>query len=102
VGDVESEHEVKDGVLITRRKASGQGGAKAYLKWLAVHEPRVMGALLIRTMPQQARVTVDTRTQITYRSIEDVKVELREIGIDVHKLVEPEDEIEEMERAEAA
>jgi len=65
-----------------RRKATGKGGLKGYLKWAAVYRANAFIPQLGRVMPTQINVKAEAPKRVVYPSLEDSRAALRARGID--------------------
>jgi hypothetical protein len=86
VGEVEEEEIFdKDGESTGkfRRRATGRGGLKGYLKWAAVHRASSFIPQLGRIMPLQVNAKADVKPKrVPYRSYAEICDALRAKGID--------------------
>jgi hypothetical protein len=65
-----------------RRKATGKGGLKGYLKWAAVHRANAFIPQLGRVMPTQINVKAEAPKRVEYPNLDDTRAALRARGID--------------------
>lgn len=79
---------LKDAILYAAQKVGEDGkgldGLVGYLTRIAKTDPRTYAALLARVIP--LHVTATSTTEVTYRSVEEVKAELRSRGILIDRI----------------
>jgi hypothetical protein len=56
----------------------GEGGRLGYLMWAAVYQPAQFLTLLNRVMPLQINTKTEKTYDVTYRSVEQVTLELKD------------------------
>jgi hypothetical protein len=76
---------LKDAVIYAAQcvgeNGKGLNGLVGYLKTLAIEHPKAFAALLGRVIP--LHVTSTNTTEVTYRSVEEVKADLKARGIHI-------------------
>ena len=60
-----------------KRIATGEGGCKGFIKWLALNEPKTAAALLSRIMPY----FIDTAEPAPVASLAEIEAEFRDMGL---------------------
>jgi len=83
VGFITYKHDKKGKLVVS---ATGVDGLAGYLKYLAINEPRSFAVLLGRVLPMQVTLPDNTSTpDVVYKTVEEVRAELREKGIPVDR-----------------
>ena len=83
VGYITYKHDKKGKLVLS---ATGVDGLVGYLKYLAINEPRSFAILLGRVLPMQVAVRdTGTSPDVVYKTVEEVRAEMREKGIPIDK-----------------
>ena len=62
--------------------STGEGGTTGYLEWLGLNHPRTFAAMLSRVMPMQLNLKTNTSLKVTYKTVEETRLALKERGIE--------------------